>query len=119
MVLNDFTMGDVMRNMTKSVLAGIILSVSFLPAYAAEGVSQQVQKLNSQLQAQMKTMQETEQKQLQTLNETIQTQLKEMQHRYQVQMQELNQYMNKKMKSMQKELQAQIKQVHDEAQKNR
>lgn len=110
-----------MGRFTGCVLSGVILCTGFSTSYAASpeiiGASKQIQELNTQLQAQLKTIQETEEKQLQTLNKQLQAQMQEMQMNSQAQMQEMNNNMNKRMDAIQKDLQAQIKQVYDQTKK--
>lgn len=108
-----------MRIITGCIAGSVMLCVSFTPVYAkaAMGASEQIQNLNKQLQSQMKTMQETQQKQMQMLNKQLQKQMKDMQSGFQAQMKDMNNNMNKRMELMQKQLQDQIKQVYKTTQK--
>ena len=92
-----------MRKITGYALGGVLLCASLSPAYAAAavGASDQIQNLNKQLQSQMKTMQETQQKQMQMLNKQHQKQMKDMQDAFQSQMKGMNKDMNKRMETMQ------------------
>jgi len=84
---------DIMINKTGvrlAVFSGLICSAHI--AFADDNVTQQIQVLNNQIQAQLKTMQAAQQKQLKDLNLQIQNQLK----------------------TMQTTLEQQIKQVHEE-----
>jgi DNA anti-recombination protein RmuC len=80
----------------------------------ADNSTQQVQMLNSQIQAQLQTMQAAQQKQLKDLNTQIQNQLKQMQTILDEKISTLNTQVQSQMKAMQTTLQQQIKQVHDE-----
>jgi DNA anti-recombination protein RmuC len=80
----------------------------------ADAASSQIQMLNSQIQAQLQQMQESQQKQLKTLNTQIQTQIKQLQSSLQDQMQTMNTSTQKQLQTMNTTLQQQIKQVHDE-----
>lgn len=108
-----------MRIITSCIAGSVMLCASLSPVYAkaAMGASEQIQQLNKQLQSQMKTMQETQQKQMQMLNKQLQQQMKDIQTGFQTQMQEMNKGMNKRMELMQKQLQEQIKQVYKTTQK--
>ena len=101
----------------KTILVPIILSMMTyaLAGHAEDNTSDQIQMLNSQIQAQLQQMQETQQKELKELNMQLQTQLKKMQTDLQEKIQTLNTQTQEQMKTMQTELQTQIKQVYDDA----
>jgi hypothetical protein len=80
----------------------------------ADNSTQQVQMLNSQIQAQLQTMQAAQQKQLKDLNIQIQNQLKQMQTTLDEKINTMNTQVQGQMKTMQNTLQQQIKQVRDE-----
>jgi hypothetical protein len=80
-------------------------------AYAADNTSQQIQFLNSQIQAQLAKMQSDQQKQIQTLNVQVQTQIKTIQTSLQDQIQKLNTQLQAEIKQVQTNLEQEIKQV--------
>jgi t-SNARE complex subunit (syntaxin) len=78
------------------------------------GEAQQIQMLNSQIQAQLQQMQETQQKQIADLNTQVQGQLKKMKDELSAQIATLNTNYQADLKKMQNDLQAQIKQVQSD-----
>ena len=64
--------------MKKVLAASLLLGGLLNTAYAADNTSQQIQLLNSQIQAQLQKMQTDQQAQIKTLNTQIQTQIKQM-----------------------------------------
>lgn len=103
-----------MQWLGRRIIHGLIISTLYVPAYAADGTSNQIQMLNSQLQVQMQRLHETQQKQIKELNQKLQGQLKETQEKLQAEIKDLHKKTEEKMKKMQEDLQAQIKQVHEE-----
>ncbi len=86
--------------------------VLFMPmSMAADNTSQQIQMLNSQIQAQLQAMQATQQKQLTDLNKRQQDQMKTMQATLDDKINSLNTQLQDQMKTMQAALQQQIQQV--------
>ena len=79
-----------------------MLTISSVCMASEEGVSKQVQMLNSQIQAQLQQLQESQQKQLKDLNVKVQAQLLQMQTNLEAEIQKLN-----------TQNQAQLKQIHD------
>ncbi len=78
---------------------------------AADNTSQQIQMLNSQIQAQLQTMQAAQQKQLTDLNKRQQEQMKQMQAALDEKVTRLNTQIQAQIKTMQTNLQQQIQQV--------
>lgn len=89
----------------KSGLLVWILSISSVCMAAEDSVSKQVQMLNSQIQAQLHQLQETQQKQMKDLNIKVQAQLQQMQTNLEAEIQKAN-----------TQNQAQFKQIHDSLQ---
>ena len=76
--------------MKKMMVLSIMLAITCHKAIAADdNVSQQIQLLNSQIQAQLQTLHSDEQKQIQALNKQIQAQLKQIQNDFQAQIKQL------------------------------
>jgi len=106
-----------MRMLTRCVLGSVILCSSFSSVYAAEGVIEQPQDFNKQIEVKVKAMQEKQQKQMQALDKEFQVKVKDVHDRFQTKVQEINDNMNKRRSAMQKDFQAQIKKIHDERKK--
>lgn len=82
--------------------------------FADNGSSQQIQMLNSQIQAQMQQMQEIQQKQVKEMNLKIQAQLKELQSTLQDQIQKVNTQNQTALKQLKDSFQAEINQLQDQ-----
>ncbi len=98
-------------------LAAMMICFSAGSCYAvAVGPSlEPVQALNTQIQAQLKTLQTTQAAQMQKMNTQIQKQIQTMQASFQTQMQKMNADLQTKMKTMQTTLEAEIKKVQQDA----
>ncbi|MFZ4076431.1 MAG: hypothetical protein ACOYKA_00460 [Legionellaceae bacterium] len=82
---------------------------------AADNTSAQIQMLNSQLQAQLQQMQDTQQKQIKELNTQLQKQLSTLQKDLQTKIETVNTQTQEQMKTLKADLEKQIMQVYDEA----
>ena len=91
---------------------GVLLVCSM--SAKADDASQQIQLLNSQIQAQLQQMQAAQQKQISTLNQQTQQQLKDLQTLLQNKMLASNKSTQEQIKTLQTTLQAQIQQVQAE-----
>lgn len=100
----------------KRISACVALSCCLMSVHAAsvDNATQQLQVLNSQIQAQLEAMQATQQKQMKDLNTQIQNQLKQMQTTLDSKINTMNAQIQKQMQTMNDTVQKQIKQVHDE-----
>ena len=85
--------------------------------YAADNTSQQIQLLNSQIQAQLQKIQADEKKQIDANNASIQAQLKKLQTDLQAQLVANNAKSQDQLKQMQTTLQQQIVQMQTALQK--
>ena len=101
--------------MKKIIVASLVYMGACNMSFAADNTSQQIQLLNSQIQAQLEKVQATQQKQLQTLNTQIQNQIKQMQTDLQAQIQKVNTQTQDQIKQVQTTLQQQIAQVQKES----
>ena len=102
-------------------ILNVLLSSLFLVGvckmtYAAnDNVSQQIQMLNSQIQAQMAKVQADQQKQILTFNTQMQAQIKQVQTELQAQIQKANAQTQSQIMLLQTTLQQQIKTVQQQA----
>ena len=101
--------------MKKIIVASLVYMGACNMSFAADNTSQQIQLLNSQIQAQLQTLQAGQQKQIQTLNAQIQAQIKQAQSDLQAQIQKSNTQTQAQIKQLQTTLQDQIKQVQQQA----
>ncbi len=101
--------------MKKLLVGSLLLSAVFNTVFAADNTSQQIQLLNSQIQAQLQKMQTDQQTQIQTLNTQIQTQIKQIQTDLQAQISKVNSQTQDQIKQLQATLEQQIKQVQQQA----
>ena len=99
--------------MRRLVLTSLLLLG--MPSVCADNVTDQIQLLNSQIQAQLQNVQQKQQQQIKTLNTQLQTQLKQMQSDLQAQIQKVNTQTQAQMKHMQTTLQQQIQQFQENA----
>ena len=97
-----------MNYLCKVIFSSLLLSNM---VYAADTT---VAQLNTQIQAQLKTLQEQQQQQITTLNSQLQTQLQKLQTDLQTQIQTVNGQTQTQMKQMQTTLQQQIAQVQQD-----
>lgn len=96
--------------MKKLIIALLCLGVGSISS-AADNTSQQIQLLNSQIQAQLQKMQADQQKQIQTLNTQLQGQIKQLQTTLEAEIQKGNTQSQAQIKQVQDNLEQQIKQV--------
>lgn len=94
------------------LLASFVLSFG---TCAADNTSAQIQMLNSQLQAQLQQMQDTQQKQIKELNTQLQKQLSTLQKDLQTKIETVNTQTQEQIKTLKTDLEKQIMQVYDEA----
>lgn len=97
--------------MNKIAILLIMIGVSHIASADSDSVSQQIQLLNSQIQAQFQKVQSEQQSQIQTLNKQIQTQLKQMQTDLQAQIEKANTITQEQLKQLETGLQTRIKTV--------
>lgn len=98
--------------MRKRLVVSLILVATYNAACAdSNNVSQQIQLLNSQIQAQLQKVQTDQQGQIQALNKQIQIQIKQMQTDLQTQIQTANAQTQAQLKQLQTTLQDQIKAI--------
>lgn len=98
-----------MNKINLSMSAGLILFTSV--SIAGDNVSQQIQLLNSQIQAQLQTMQAEQQKQLVDLNKRLQEQMKTMQTTLDGKINQMNTQVQTQMKTLESGLKTEIQQV--------
>jgi DNA anti-recombination protein RmuC len=107
-----------MKQLAFFMIGTLILFSSYAaaaPAQLSGSPEQQIQQLNSQIQNQLKQLQEQQQQQLSTLNTQLQSQMKQIQSQLQNQIQTLNQQTQEQVKQLQSSLQEQIKQLQQAA----
>lgn len=92
-----------------SLMTGMIVAV-----HADGTVSPEVVQLNTQIQAQLKQIQDSQQQQITTLNTQLQTQIQQMQAKLQEQIQTLNAQTQNQIKEVQTNLQTSINQVQEQ-----
>ena len=98
------------------IILSIVICAATNLAHADDAnVSQQIQLLNSQIQAQFQKIKAEQQNQIKTLNSKVQAQLKQMQTDLQTQIQKANALNQDQIKQLQTSFQQQLNQVHQEA----
>ncbi len=102
------------KTVVASLTALMFIGVS-AATYADDNVSQQIQFLNSQIQAQFQKAQADQIKQNQALNTQLQLQLKQMHTDLQDQIQKMNAQTQDQIKQVQATLQQQIQVVQQQA----
>lgn len=108
---------DMLKKWMIGLGIGLCLASPMGTAADAAG-AQQIQQLNSQIQAQLQQIQEAQQKQMKELNTKIQTQLKQIKTDLDASIAKVNTQNQTQLKQVQEALQAQIKQIQAETAKN-
>lgn len=101
-----------MKKRASGALAVFLIGLVGASNAGGSDVSQQIQMLNSQIQAQLQKMQADQQKLNQTFNAQVQGQLKQMQTELQDQIKKASAESQSQLKQVQAGLEQEIQQVH-------
>ena len=109
--LMEIIKGAGMKQTIQGIIVGLMCVGCASVGYTADNTSQQIQLLNSQIQAQLEKVQQQQQKQIQTMNAQTQAQIKQVQATLEAQIQKMNNDTNEQVKKLKTALEEQIKQV--------
>ena len=109
------TKGAGMKRIASGALGVFMFGLVGASNAGSGDVSQQIQMLNSQIQAQLQKMQADQQKLNQTFNAQVQAQLKQMQSQLQDQIKKASDQSTSQLKQVQAGLEQEIQQVHKAA----